>query len=237
MASTCPIGPSGTRCKTLATAPTRCAEQLQAQLRLRRAIPAITSIPMRWPHSSAAVRRAVTALPERQFGKWHAGFFVKEHTPLYRGFNSSYGFLTGKAPHLHLQPSVLRVSLHLHLQSTLPPRPLVTATGTCSGQNRNVLRTREQLRLFFSAGGEDHYSEATICGAPVCGEHRKSIDIWDTDRPALTKNGTWSAQLFAEVQKRCFLVHSYSSFYQDRLGTKIGKALKTTRRLSRLRRR
>jgi hypothetical protein len=71
-----------------------------------------------------------------------------------------------------------------------------------------VLRTREQLRLFFSAGGEDHYSEATICGAPVCGEHRKSIDIWDTDRPALTKNGTWSAQLFAEVQKRCFLVHS-----------------------------
>jgi len=30
-----------------------------------------------------------------QFGKWHAGFFVKEHTPKYRGFNSSFGFLTG----------------------------------------------------------------------------------------------------------------------------------------------
>ena len=55
----------------------------------------------------------VPALPEPQFGKWHAGFFVKEHTPLYRGFNSSYGFLTGKAP-------------HLQLQSTLPPRPLVS---------------------------------------------------------------------------------------------------------------
>ena len=77
-----------------------------------------------------------------QFGKWHQGFFVKEHTPIYRGFNSSYGFLTG---------------------------------------------------------GEDHYSEATICGAPVCGEHPKSIDIWDSDRPAYAKNGTWSAQLFAEA--------------------------------------
>ena len=61
----------------------------------------------------------------------------------------------------------------------------------------------------LSAGGEDHYSEATICGAPVCGEHRKSIDIWDTERPALTKNGTWSAQLFAEAAQA--VIHAHDS--------------------------
>jgi hypothetical protein len=138
MASTCPIGPSGTRCKTLATAPTRCAEQLQAQLRLRRAIPAITSIPMRWPHPSAAVRRAVTALPERQFGKWHAGFFVKEHTPLYRGFNSSYGFLTGKAGGPHLQ-----------LQSTLPPRPLVSHWHLLRPEQERAQDPRTIASVFF----------------------------------------------------------------------------------------
>ena len=80
----------------------------------------------------------------------HQGFFVKEHTPVHRGFNSSYGFLTG---------------------------------------------------------GEDHYSEATICGAPVCGEHHKSIDIWDSDKPGYTKNGTWSAQLFTEAAQAVIADH------------------------------
>ena len=78
------------------------------------------------------------------------GFFLKEHTPIYRGFNTSYGFLTG---------------------------------------------------------GEDHYSEATICGAPVCGIHTKSIDIWDSDKPAYEHNGTWSAQLFAEAAQRVIRAH------------------------------
>ena len=90
----------------------------------------------------------------RQFGKWHQGFFVKEHTPIYRGFNSSYGFLTG---------------------------------------------------------GEDHYSEATICGAPVCGEHHQSIDIWDSDKPGYMKNGTWSAQLFVEAAQAVIRGHDPST--------------------------
>lgn len=34
-----------------------------------------------------------------QFGKWHQGFYHKEYTPLYRGFNTSYGFLTGGESH------------------------------------------------------------------------------------------------------------------------------------------
>ena len=82
------------------------------------------------------------------------GFFLKEHTPIYRGFNTSYGFLTG---------------------------------------------------------GEDHYSEATICGAPVCGIHTKSIDIWDSDKPAYEHNGTWSAQLFAEAAQRVVRAHDAAS--------------------------
>lgn len=28
-------------------------------------------------------------------GKWHLGHFIKEHTPLYRGFDSHYGYWTG----------------------------------------------------------------------------------------------------------------------------------------------
>eukprot|EP00043_Microstomoeca_roanoka_P012658 m.122869 g.122869 ORF g.122869 m.122869 type:complete len:533 (-) comp15556_c0_seq3:598-2196(-) len=73
-----------------------------------------------------------------QFGKWHLGFFEKEYTPLYRGFNSSYGFLTG---------------------------------------------------------GEDHFKEKTVT-------LNFGIDIWDTDQNAYGKNGTWSAQLYADAAVR-----------------------------------
>ena len=41
--------------------------------------------------------------------------------------------------------------------------------------------TQRSAAYGFLTGGEDHYSEATICGAPVCGIHTKSIDIWDSE--------------------------------------------------------
>ena len=35
----------------------------------------------------------------KMVGKWHLGFYKKEYTPTYRGFEEFYGFYTGMADH------------------------------------------------------------------------------------------------------------------------------------------
>ena len=50
-------------------------------------------------------------------GKWHLGHFIKEHTPLFRGFDSHYGYWTGHQDyydHTHIE-GVTDIKLFTHV--------------------------------------------------------------------------------------------------------------------------
>ncbi|XP_057307731.1 arylsulfatase B-like isoform X1 [Hydractinia symbiolongicarpus] len=47
-------------------------------------------------------------------GKWHLGFFAKEYTPTYRGFDSFYGFYSGKADYWYHAVNLTYCGLDLH---------------------------------------------------------------------------------------------------------------------------
>ena len=141
-------------------------------------------LPVRIANMSGTIYREgadvrMTMLPKKlkaagyvsyQIGKWHAGDYSFEQVPTARGFDHSFGYLTGGEDHFE---QVLCTS----------------GTAVCASCS-HITSVGFQVHFYDNKSHANRTRNSTTCVGPYSTESCFYVDLWRDDGPAYGENGT-----------------------------------------------